>query len=275
MPAAHSLTPANSQTLRGRGSQKKGSSAQCVSRNLRDTNQRKVQTPSLDPRGCHNPASRGGRAGGSAWGNQRDRAFKGQAPYSDPGAGSEFPPSLPGSLATIWNFLGDHHHASRVGVVRASWRAGGAQTPQPLPLWQFCQEQDMATGPNARPMHDCEGAALTQPWLKVKGKEQSPGARGPWLRPFFSLGSISPPAKWGGWAGIIQHLRRAGDRDSGEVEGPELRPHPSSHSRVGRSSPNGLYEAHPGFSNFKCELSFKHPRSLPQHPGFQLFMKNN
>lgn len=47
--------------------------------------------------------------------------------------------------------------------------------------------------------------ALRRPWYKVKRKEQSPGAKGPWGRPFPSLGSASLLAK---------HPLRAGDWDT-------------------------------------------------------------
>lgn len=64
----------------------------------------------------------------------------------------------------------------------------------------------------------------------------------------------------------VRPLLRAGDGTRGEVEGPEFGRHPSSHGER-------LYVAHMEFSNLKHELSFKHPRSLPQNPGFLLLCK--
>lgn len=106
------------------------------------------------------------------------------------------------------------------------------------------------------------------PWLKVKRKGQSPGARGPWVSPFPTLG-LCPHlrSRAAGWASV-RTLLGAGEGTQGKVEGPELGRHPSSHGER-------LYVAHTGFSNLKHELSFKHPRSLPQNPGFLLLCKKN
>lgn len=133
----------------------------------------------------------------------------------------------------------------------------------------FAKSRTWPLGPTNTQRVTMKVPALTQLWLKVKRKEQSPRARRPCLSPFSLSGINFPTCKSG----------QLGGRHSGTLE-VRWRGLTSDLSHIhtargDRSSPDGLYVAHTGFSHLKCELSFKHPRSLPQHPGFQVLKKTN
>lgn len=93
-----------------------------------------------------------------------------------------------------------------------------------------------------------------------------PGSQRALGKPFSTLGLFPHlQGRAAGWASV-RPLPGAGDGTRGEGERPELGRQPSSHGER-------LYVAHTGFSNLKHELSFKHPRSLHQNPGFLLLCK--
>lgn len=150
-------------------------------------------------------------------------------------------------------------------MIRAGCGAGDATET----AWQFCQEQDMATGPNEHPACDYEGTCSNTAGAQGQEERAKPKSQKA-LPKSFSLSGINFPTCKSG---------QLGGRHSGTLE-VRWRGLTSDLSHIhtargDRSSPDGLYVAHMGFSHLKCELSFKHPRSLPQHPGFQVLKKTN
>lgn len=208
----HSLTPANSQTLRGRGRQKREQHTVSLQESP-GHRPKKGSDPKFGSRGAVTRLHPGeGGLVGAPGETKGIGHFKGQAPCSDPGAPSEFTPRpLARGHWLLYRISSvTHQHASRVGVVTASWRAGGARTPQRLPLsGRFAKSRTWPQGPTHTQCMPVKVPALTPPWLKVKRKEQRPGARGPWLSPFFSSGVNFPTCK----------VRQLGGHDSAPAQG--------------------------------------------------------
>lgn len=90
----HFLTPANSQTLWGRGRQKKGT-AHSVSPGISGTQTKERLTPSSDPQGLSQACIQKGGLVGEPEGPQETGRFKGSIstrPLTQIRAPSEFPP---------------------------------------------------------------------------------------------------------------------------------------------------------------------------------------